>query len=183
MAERVAAVCAPLQNPLITTDNENQNYQYNGTAWQTLKVEGDIGVPEDDVDLSNYYTAPQVDAIMDTHANLMREEIGQTYALKRDIENFITEEDFNTKIEESENGIMQSVNATFQTKNEMGEYISKTEFESRLDQTADEITMEVTKEFATKNELGNLVTEEELNEKGYIVPGLGDCGDRLFGTK
>lgn len=22
-----------------------------------------------------------------------------------------------------------------------------------------------------------------LNEKGYIVPGLGDCGDRLFGTK
>lgn len=23
----------------------------------------------------------------------------------------------------------------------------------------------------------------ELNENGYIVPGLGDCGDRLFGTK
>lgn len=23
----------------------------------------------------------------------------------------------------------------------------------------------------------------KLNEKGYIVPGLGDCGDRLFGTK
>lgn len=22
-----------------------------------------------------------------------------------------------------------------------------------------------------------------LNEKGYIVPGLGDCGDRIFGTK
>ncbi len=22
-----------------------------------------------------------------------------------------------------------------------------------------------------------------LNEDGYIVPGLGDCGDRLFGTK
>jgi uracil phosphoribosyltransferase len=22
-----------------------------------------------------------------------------------------------------------------------------------------------------------------LNEKGYIVPGLGDAGDRLFGTK
>ena len=22
-----------------------------------------------------------------------------------------------------------------------------------------------------------------LNENGYIVPGLGDCGDRLFGTK
>lgn len=29
-----------------------------------------------------------------------------------------------------------------------------------------------------------LVKEDErLNEKGYIVPGLGDCGDRLFGTK
>jgi uracil phosphoribosyltransferase len=25
--------------------------------------------------------------------------------------------------------------------------------------------------------------DEHLNEKGYIVPGLGDCGDRLFGTK
>ena len=25
--------------------------------------------------------------------------------------------------------------------------------------------------------------DEKLNEKGYIVPGLGDCGDRLFGTR
>lgn len=25
--------------------------------------------------------------------------------------------------------------------------------------------------------------DEGLNEHGYIVPGLGDCGDRLFGTK
>lgn len=25
--------------------------------------------------------------------------------------------------------------------------------------------------------------DPELNENGYIVPGLGDCGDRLFGTK
>lgn len=25
--------------------------------------------------------------------------------------------------------------------------------------------------------------DEKLNEIGYIVPGLGDCGDRLFGTK
>lgn len=25
--------------------------------------------------------------------------------------------------------------------------------------------------------------DEELNEKGYIVPGLGDAGDRIFGTK
>ena len=25
--------------------------------------------------------------------------------------------------------------------------------------------------------------DEKLNERGYIVPGLGDAGDRLFGTK
>ena len=25
--------------------------------------------------------------------------------------------------------------------------------------------------------------DENLNENGYIVPGLGDAGDRLFGTK
>jgi len=25
--------------------------------------------------------------------------------------------------------------------------------------------------------------DEKLNDVGYIVPGLGDCGDRLFGTK
>lgn len=25
--------------------------------------------------------------------------------------------------------------------------------------------------------------DDKLNEVGYIVPGLGDCGDRLFGTK
>ena len=25
--------------------------------------------------------------------------------------------------------------------------------------------------------------DERLNEDGYIVPGLGDAGDRLFGTK
>ena len=25
--------------------------------------------------------------------------------------------------------------------------------------------------------------DARLDEKGYIVPGLGDCGDRLFGTK
>lgn len=25
--------------------------------------------------------------------------------------------------------------------------------------------------------------DEQLNEKGYILPGLGDAGDRLFGTK
>lgn len=25
--------------------------------------------------------------------------------------------------------------------------------------------------------------DKELNERGYITPGLGDAGDRLFGTK
>lgn len=28
-----------------------------------------------------------------------------------------------------------------------------------------------------------LSATEELNEKGYLIPGLGDAGDRLFGTK
>ena len=27
------------------------------------------------------------------------------------------------------------------------------------------------------------VMDEKLNEKGYILPGLGDAGDRLFGTE
>ncbi|MCP6711328.1 uracil phosphoribosyltransferase, partial [Klebsiella pneumoniae] len=25
--------------------------------------------------------------------------------------------------------------------------------------------------------------DEKLNDKAYIIPGLGDAGDRLFGTK
>ena len=25
--------------------------------------------------------------------------------------------------------------------------------------------------------------DDHLNEKGYIVPGLGDAGDRMYGTK
>ena len=25
--------------------------------------------------------------------------------------------------------------------------------------------------------------DQGLNENGYIYPGLGDCGDRIFGTK
>ncbi|MDG2794052.1 uracil phosphoribosyltransferase, partial [Vibrio parahaemolyticus] len=25
--------------------------------------------------------------------------------------------------------------------------------------------------------------DEKLNDHGYVVPGLGDAGDRLFGTK
>ena len=28
-----------------------------------------------------------------------------------------------------------------------------------------------------------LEDDEKLNEIGYIVPGLGDAGDRIFGTK
>lgn len=27
------------------------------------------------------------------------------------------------------------------------------------------------------------VVDKGLNERGYIVPGLGDAGDRIFGTK
>jgi len=25
--------------------------------------------------------------------------------------------------------------------------------------------------------------DQGLNEKGYIIPGLGDAGDKIFGTK
>ena len=41
------------------------------------------------------------------------------------------------------------------------------------------------KEFAGKNLSITIVTgalDEKLNEKGYIVPGLGDAGDRLYGV-
>ena len=27
------------------------------------------------------------------------------------------------------------------------------------------------------------VLDEKLNDRNYIVPGLGDAGDRIFGTK
>ena len=32
-------------------------------------------------------------------------------------------------------------------------------------------------------EIFTAAVDERLNEFGYIVPGLGDAGDRLFGTK
>jgi len=41
------------------------------------------------------------------------------------------------------------------------------------------------KEFAGSTANLTLVTaalDEKLNEKGYIVPGLGDAGDRLYGV-
>ena len=30
---------------------------------------------------------------------------------------------------------------------------------------------------------GTAAADEKLNEQGYIIPGLGDAGDRMFGTK
>jgi uracil phosphoribosyltransferase len=32
-------------------------------------------------------------------------------------------------------------------------------------------------------EIWTAAVDERLNEHGYIVPGLGDAGDRMFGTK
>ena len=32
-------------------------------------------------------------------------------------------------------------------------------------------------------ELYCAAVDQGLNEKGYIVPGLGDAGDKIFGTK
>ena len=40
-------------------------------------------------------------------------------------------------------------------------------------------------EFAIRTdvELYTAAIDEKLNEHGYILPGLGDAGDRIFGTK
>ncbi|MGR5543278.1 uracil phosphoribosyltransferase, partial [Vibrio campbellii] len=32
-------------------------------------------------------------------------------------------------------------------------------------------------------EMYTAAIDEKLNDKGYIVPGLGDAGDKIFGTK
>jgi uracil phosphoribosyltransferase len=32
-------------------------------------------------------------------------------------------------------------------------------------------------------EIYTAALDDHLNEHGYIVPGLGDAGDRIFGTK
>ncbi|MDE5414692.1 MAG: uracil phosphoribosyltransferase [Bacillaceae bacterium] len=43
--------------------------------------------------------------------------------------------------------------------------------------------VEVVKEAHPDVDIYLAALDEKLNEKGYIVPGLGDAGDRLFGTK
>lgn len=43
--------------------------------------------------------------------------------------------------------------------------------------------VEVVKEAHPDVDIYLAALDERLNEKGYIVPGLGDAGDRLFGTK
>ena len=34
-----------------------------------------------------------------------------------------------------------------------------------------------------QNAVFTAAIDDHLNEKGYIVPGLGDAGDRMYGTK
>ena len=43
--------------------------------------------------------------------------------------------------------------------------------------------MKALQEAHTDVEIFTAALDERLNEHGYIVPGLGDAGDRLFGTK
>ncbi|WP_078378614.1 uracil phosphoribosyltransferase [Sutcliffiella halmapala] len=43
--------------------------------------------------------------------------------------------------------------------------------------------VEVVKEAHPDVDIYIAALDEKLNEKGYIVPGLGDAGDRLYGTK
>ncbi|MAZ49560.1 MAG: uracil phosphoribosyltransferase [Halobacteriovoraceae bacterium] len=38
-------------------------------------------------------------------------------------------------------------------------------------------------EFHPEVDIYTLSSDEKLNEKGYLIPGLGDAGDRLFGTR
>ena len=44
----------------------------------------------------------------------------------------------------------------------------------RLEQELSDLTVPVT--------VVTAALDERLNDKGYIVPGLGDAGDRLYGT-
>ena len=39
------------------------------------------------------------------------------------------------------------------------------------------------REIAQQSGLSDATVDRVLNEHGYILPGLGDAGDRLFGTK
>ena len=41
----------------------------------------------------------------------------------------------------------------------------------------------VSKEFGADVKLWIAAIDENLNEKGYIIPGLGDAGDLAFGNK
>ena len=43
--------------------------------------------------------------------------------------------------------------------------------------------VEVLKEAHPDVDIYIAALDEKLNEKSYIVPGLGDAGDRLFGTR
>ncbi|WP_096156354.1 MULTISPECIES: uracil phosphoribosyltransferase [Bacillus] len=43
--------------------------------------------------------------------------------------------------------------------------------------------VEVVKEAHPDVDIYIAALDEKLNEKGYIIPGLGDAGDRLYGTK
>ena len=58
---------------------------------------------------------------------------------------------------------------------------SKDKFQAKQAKLSDKVE----KEFANSKVPITLVTgalDEKLNEHGYIVPGLGDAGDRLYGV-
>lgn len=48
---------------------------------------------------------------------------------------------------------------------------------------ASEFAIEKIKHFHPDVELYTLSVEKEMNDQGYLVPGLGDAGDRLYQTK
>jgi uracil phosphoribosyltransferase len=46
-----------------------------------------------------------------------------------------------------------------------------------------EIALERIRHFHPDVDIFTLNVEKEINELGYLVPGLGDAGDRLYQTK
>jgi uracil phosphoribosyltransferase len=46
-----------------------------------------------------------------------------------------------------------------------------------------ELAKERIQHFHPEVEIYTLAIEKEVNEQGYLVPGLGDAGDRLYQTK
>ena len=75
-------------------------------------------------------------------------------------------------------GLLCIVSLFFFTKSTTEQIIAT---EKDVDTVTEQITAKQ-KEFQTAQEKYTAAVDEKLNENAYIVPGLGDAGDRIFGT-